>query len=369
MFPQIMPAQSLAGIWQGNLTAPNGQTLRIQMRVSTTDADGLKALMYSIDQTPQPFPSGAITSQNGSVKITVPGIGGTWEGKFSPDGASLTGTWTQGPMPSPLNLARVTEQAAWEIPKPPPPVKPMAPDANPSFEVATIKPSRPDARGKGIGVPPGGRRINTLNTTVADLMTFAYGIHVRQIVGAPAWIESEKYDLTGQPDAEGQPNDKQWKLMIQKVLADRFQLAFHRDKKELSVYALTAGKNGAKLTKSTGDPNGLPGLGFRRLGGLAARNATMSDFTGLLQGTVLDRPVIDQTSIMGRYDFTLDWTPDEFQFTAFANANLPPQPKDDVAPNPDLYTAIQQQLGLKLESTKAATEVFVIDKVEKPTEN
>jgi uncharacterized protein (TIGR03435 family) len=93
----------------------------------------------------------------------------------------------------------------------------------------------------------------------------------------------------------------------------------------------------------------------------------MKDFTGLLQGTVLDRPVIDQSGIEGRYDFTLDWAPDEFQFTSFGNANLPPQPKEET--HPDLYTAIQQQLGLKLDATKAQTEVLVFDKVEKPSEN
>jgi uncharacterized protein (TIGR03435 family) len=203
---------------------------------------------------------------------------------------------------------------------------------------------------------------------VADLMTFAYGIHPRQIVGAPSWVESEKYDLNAEPNGEGAPNDRQWKLMIQKLLADRYQLKLHRDRKELSVYALTVGKTGPKLTKSTGDPEGLPGLGFRgRLGSMAARNANMKDFAGLMQGTVLDRPVIDQTGITGRWDFTLDWTPDEFQFTAMGNANLPPQPKDEV--HPDLYTAIQQQLGLKLDATKAQTEVLVIDKVAKPTEN
>jgi len=368
LVPQLVQAQSLVGIWQGTLTPPNGRDLRIQIRVSTTEGDSLKALFYSVDQGPQGFPSGAITVANGSVKITVPGIGGTWEGKFDPGGNGLTGSWTQGPQPAPLNFTRVTEQAAWELPKPPAPVKPMDPNYNPTFEVVTIKPSMPDARGKGIGVPPGGRRMTTRNTSVSDLATFAWGIHPRQLVGAPAWVESEHFDLAIEPDGEGALNDRQWKMVIQKILADRFKLAFHRDKKELSVYALAVGKAGPKLTKSTGDPDGLPSLGFRgRLGALAVRNANMKDFTGLMQGTVLDRPVIDQTGIEGRWDFTLDWTPDEFQFTSFG-ANGPPQPKDET-PHPDLYTAIQQQLGLKLESTKAQTEVLVFDKVEKPPEN
>jgi uncharacterized protein (TIGR03435 family) len=212
------------------------------------------------------------------------------------------------------------------------------------------------------------RRFRTVNTTLSDLITFAYGIHPRQVIGAPSWVESEKYDLEAQPDGEGQPNQAQWKIMLQKLLADRFKFTFHRDKKELSVYAVTVGKAGPKLTPSTGDPNGLPALFFPgKLGALNARNSNMGDFAGLLQGAVLDRPVLDQTGIKGRYDFTLNWTPDQFQFTGFGG--VPPQTEPDANPNPDLYTAIQQQLGLKIESTKAPAEVFIVDTVEKPSGN
>ncbi|MGA2115354.1 MAG: TIGR03435 family protein [Bryobacteraceae bacterium] len=155
--------------------------------------------------------------------------------------------------------------------------------------------------------------------------------------------------------------------MLRKLLADRFHLAFHRENKELSAYAIVVGKTGSKLTKSTGDPNGLPGLGFRGLGLLNARNANMVDFAGLMQSTVLDRPVVDQTGLSGRFDFELKWTPDEFQFAGLG-VKVPP-PTDNVDALPDLFTAIQQQLGLRLESTKALVDVLVIDRVEKPSAN
>ncbi len=219
------------------------------------------------------------------------------------DGNSITGTWTQGPKPLPLNLNRATTETAWVIPEPPAPPKPMAADANPVFEVATIKPSRPEAQGKAFQVK--GRQFFTFNTSLIDLITFAYGVHARQITGGPAWMESEKYDLAAQPEGEGQPNDRQWKTMFQKLLADRFQLGFHRDKKELSVYAIVVGKSGPKLTKSGGDPTGLPGLFFRGLGNLPARNATMADFAGVMQSAVLDRPVVDQTGLTGRKSSSL----------------------------------------------------------------
>jgi uncharacterized protein (TIGR03435 family) len=360
-------AQNLTGTWQGALTlpAPANRELRTVIKITTTDADTLKAVMYSIDQGAQGVPAGSVTLQGSMFKMSVPGIGGSYEGKLSADGNSITGTFTQGPALLPLNLTRATPATAWVIPEPPPPPKPMAANANAVFEVATIKPSKPDQPGRAFRV--NGREFSTINTSVSDLITFAYGLHARQITGAPAWLESDKYDLLAKPDGEGQPNDKQWKTMLQKLLADRFKLTFHRDKKELSVYAITVGKSGPKLTKSEGDPNGLPSLFFRSLGNLPARNATIADLAGVLQGAVLDRPVVDQTGIAGRYDFQLQWTPDQSQFISMG-AKVPPPPDDPAAP-PDLFTAIQQQMGLKLESVKAPVEAIVIDKVEKPSEN
>lgn len=363
----LFAQRSITGTWQGTLKA--ARELRIVIKISTTDNDTLKAVLYSIDQGAQGMNASSITLQGSAVKMLVPGIGGAYEGKLSSDGSSIAGTWTQGPQPVTLNLMRATPETAWTIPEPPLAPKPMAADANPVFEVAAIKPSKPEARGKVIRVQ--GRRFSTMNTSLRDLVKFAYSVHTRQIVGAPAWFETEKYDLAAEPEGEGQPNETQLKIMIQKLLADRFQLVFHRDQKELSVYALTVAKNGPKLTKSEGDPSGLPTFSFRGLGMLSVRNGTMADSTGLLQETVLDRPVVDQTGLSGRWDFMLKWTPDEFQFPDVRAGGAPPSsPSGGPTPEaPDLFTAIQQQLGLKLESTKALAEVLVIDHVEKPSEN
>jgi uncharacterized protein (TIGR03435 family) len=358
-------AQDLTGTWQGTLTLPGGRELRTVIKVTKGDGSALRAVMFSIDQGGQSIPVNPVTIQGSTVKMSMPGIGGSYEGKLEADGDTITGNFKQGPEPLALNLKRATAQTAWAIPEPPPPPKPMAADATPEFEVATIKPATPDRPGKGFMVR--GRQFSTVNTTLADLMTFAYGIHTKQITGAPAWVETEKFDVAAQPNGEGQPNDKQWKSMVQKMLADRFKLSFHRDKKELSVYAITVGKNGPKLTKSE-STGSLPGLFFRGLGNLPAINATMADLAGVMQGAVLDRPVVDQTGITGRWDFTLLWTPDEFQFGGLG-VRPPPPPANNTAAPPDLFTAFQEQLGLKLEATKAMAEVFVIDKVAKPTEN
>jgi uncharacterized protein (TIGR03435 family) len=358
-------AQDITGTWQGTLSiAAAKQDLRIVLKISNGDAGALKAVLYSIDQGGGPGMAGSATVQGPNVKVTVPGIGGTYEGKLDSDGVNLTGTWTQGSTPLPLNLKHVNSETAWPIPEPPARPKPMT-NASPAFDAASIKPSKPEQQGKGFTVR--GREFLTFNTSVVDLITFAYGLHARQITGGPAWLEAEKYDLDGKPEGEGQPNDKQWKIMIQKLLADRCKLTFHHEQKELSVYAITVGKDGSKLTKSEGDPNGLPGLFFRGLGDLPARNATMADFAGVMQTAVLDRPVVDQTGLTGRFDFILKWTPDEFQFTGLGVKV--PTPTDNPNAPPDLFNAIQQQLGLKLVATKAPVDVLVVDRVEKPSAN
>ena len=361
--PAPSPAQDISDTWQGTLHA--GQDLRIVVKISKADAGAYKADFYSIDQGAQSIPVDKITLEGGTVKMALKLIGGTYEGKLSADGKSIVGNWTQGPNPLALNLTRATPETEWSIPKPPPPVPPMAADANPSFEVATIKPSKPDDQRKAFIVQ--GNQFHIINQPLTQIISFAFDVQAKQVIGLPEWADTDKFDIDGKPDGEGAPNGKQWKNMIRKLLADRFKLTFHKDKKELSVYVLSVSKTGAKLTRNDSSPNGLPGLFFQGLGKLNVRNALITDFTGLMQSAVLDRPVVDQTGLAGRFDFTLNWTPDDSQFGGMG-AKIPP-PTDSADAPPNLYTAIQEQIGLKLDATKAPADVMVIDHVEKPSAN
>lgn len=351
--------------WQGTLHAPN-RDLRTVVKIAKDDKGALKVTLYSIDQGGQPIGASSASFQDGELKYAIDMIDGSYEGKMSSDGKSITGTWKQGPNPLPLVLERATPETEWTIPTPPPPMKPMAADANPSFEVATIKPSQPDRPGKGFGVR--GSHFNTLNTSLLDLITFAYGVQQKQVLNAPDWVSSDKWDIEAQPDVPGSPNRDQLRSMVQKLLADRFELKFHKEKKELSAYVLSVAKDGPKMTKN--DSGGqLPGLFFRGLSPvtLPVQNATMEDFTELLQTAVLDRPVVDQTGLSGRWNFLLKWTADESQFAGMGVKVDPP--KDAADAPPPLFTAIQEQLGLKLDAGKAQVEVLVLDKVEKPSAN
>jgi uncharacterized protein (TIGR03435 family) len=177
----------------------------------------------------------------------------------------------------------------------------------------------------------------------------------------------QKFDVTGQPEAPGIPSIVQLRGMIRQLLTDRFKLAFHRDRRDMPVYAIVVGPNGHKLTKNDTNPNGLPGLVFRGLGVLPVSNATMADFAGVLQSAVLDRPVVDRTGLTGRWDFQIRWTPDESQFAGLG-ARVPPPTNDPNAP-PGIFTAFTEQLGLKLDPSRAPVEVLVIDTIERPSEN
>jgi uncharacterized protein (TIGR03435 family) len=233
--------------------------------------------------------------------------------------------------------------------------QPMAEDAAPGFLVATIKPSDPASTG-GWAFPTDGHHISCTNATVATIIMVAYGIHIKQIVDASDWLNKARYDINGVPDEPGTPSLRQMQEMYQKLLADRFHLVFHRETREIPIYAITVAKGGPTL--KVADPSeplntGNSGSGGRRT--LKFTNMSMPNFA-LNMNFYEDRPVVDQTSLSGRYDFTLKWTYD------LSKEDEPDAP-------PSVFTAIKEQLGLRMEAVKGPAEVFVIDHVGHPSEN
>jgi uncharacterized protein (TIGR03435 family) len=246
---------------------------------------------------------------------------------------------------------------------PPPAHQPMT-EQNPSFAVATLKPSDPAQPGKYFRVF--GRTYETHGTSLADLIQVAYGVNPKQIVKAPAWVRDDKFDLHAIPDAEGDPDGKQWLAMMRKLLTDRFSLTLHHEQQPLSTYVLTVAKDGPKNLTPSQSTRPLPSLEFNRTSAglvLPARNAAMGQFCQMLQQAVLDRPVVDHTGLTGNFDFTLTFTPDESQF----NGHPPIDPTKSDAPS--LFEALQQQLGLKLTAEQLPTDVLVIDHAQQPTPN
>jgi uncharacterized protein (TIGR03435 family) len=356
----------LAGNWQGTLTLPNGKSLRTIFGIAKDD-NLYKSTFYSIDQG-QSLKASTTKLTGSDVTIDFSAMGIAYQGKLSADNNTITGTFTQGATPLPLLLVRATKETAWEIPAPPPPRKLMAPDANPSFDVATIKPNNSGANSMQ-GITVNGRNFATRATSLDDLIAFAYNIQIKQVVSAPDWADNDRYDIAAVPDAEGDPNVEQLRVMMRKLLTERFKLTFHHEKRELPAFVLTVGKNGSKVTP-TQVTGSLPGFGMGPgKGGLTMHliNATMQDFTSFLQMTVLDRPVVDQTGLTGKFDMSVLFSPDDSLF----NGHPPKMPAqaEGVESAPSFFDALQQTAGLKLEAKKAPVDVLVIDHVEKPTAN
>jgi uncharacterized protein (TIGR03435 family) len=266
--------------------------------------------------------------------------------------------------------------------------------SKPAFEVASIKPAAPDQR--GIAIRPGANGgLNINNMPLKELITFAWRIQPYQIIGAPAWIESARYDITTVPDHKPKGNEI-W-LMLQSLLEDRFQLKTHNETKELPIYALVLankdGKLGPQLTEAKegsctaidptkpppppSDPGKPPVLGC---GGMFMGPDRMEGASNEIKGLIpvlsrtLGRTVVDKTGLTGKYDMHLYWTPDPSQMMQGPFGGGPPPPGGPAPPpvdpnGPSIFTALQEQLGLKLESQKGPVDVLVIDHVEKPSEN
>jgi len=359
------PAQAagdLTGNWQGTLAVGNG--LRLLVKVSK-GADGkYKAVMYSIDQGSPAIGANSFDVQGSAVTIGITVLDVKYTATVTADGKTMSGNFVQRGDTHPLDLTRVSDENAWAVPEAP---KPMAKDAKPGFDVVTIKPGVPGAGGKNIGFQ--GRHFKMRNFDVNDLIALGYGLHSKQIVGAPEWFNTELFDVDGVPDVQGVPNLAQQGMMLQKLLADRFGLKFHHEQRELSVFAITVAKGGPKMTVTAAGPDDGIGFGFRGLGDLSVRNMTVATFATWFQGSVTDRPVVDQTGLKDRYDFALKWTPDESQFAQFRSVGATIKQSDDPNAPPALNDAMQQQLGLRFDSVKAMDDVIVIDHADHPSAN
>ena len=235
-----------------------------------------------------------------------------------------------------------------------------------AFEVATIKPSAHEAKSSRFITMQGTDRFVEKDYTLKLLIAAAYEVSPRVISGGPGWMESDHYDILAVTPGAVRPTHDEQMAMLRNLLSDRFKLTIHLEEKKFSIYQLEVAKGGPKLRPSTApldDPAQLISTVYPERVVLPARNATMHDLTSLMQRAIIDRPVVDKTGLSGRYDFDLEWAPDETQF----GGELAAAPAD--APSPPLFTAMQQELGLKLEAKRGLADALVVDTVERPSAN
>ncbi|HXP87207.1 MAG TPA: TIGR03435 family protein [Bryobacteraceae bacterium] len=239
----------------------------------------------------------------------------------------------------------------------------------PSFEVASIKPDDSSDPRFFIGFQPGGRF--NANAPLKMLISVAYDVQNHQIAGGPNWLESARFNIEAKPESAMPPPgpafQTQMRLMLQSMLEDRFKLALHRETREEQVYDLVVAKGGSKLKKATEtQKKNQQGMGIRRgqLNGSAAPIVMLANTLSQQLG----RPVIDKTGLTATYDFSLTYTPEPGQGGGFGppGPDAPPPPDPN---GPSIFTALQEQLGLRLESAKGPVDVLVIDHAEKPDAN
>jgi uncharacterized protein (TIGR03435 family) len=270
----------------------------------------------------------------------------------------------------------VTSLAQTSAPQSPssPPHAPTSAATPPVFEVAAIKLNQSGSGSSRSNLNNG--RFTGINVSLKNLMEYnAYGIPGNRILDGPKWLDSTKFDIDAKMD-ESEANHLQTlahgarrletQAMFQQLLADRFKLAVHWETRELPVYALTVAKKGPKLqpTKETREGSGTSSDNSRSGSVFTAKGVTLPELAaGLTQelSRELGRDIIDKTEIKGRYDLTLKWTPDSGAATDSAASTGDP--------GPSIFTAVQEQLGLKLEPAKAPVQVLVIDHAEMPSAN
>jgi uncharacterized protein (TIGR03435 family) len=224
----------------------------------------------------------------------------------------------------------------------------LAQTTEPSFEAASIKPTQMTGQGESIDRHPG--MLQMRNVTLQDCIREAYGMTDSQISG-DKWLSADRYDIVAKAPAGVTQNQNP--AMLQTLLAERFKLALHHGSKELPVYLLVVAKNGPKIQAVSPGNGGITS----RPGYMSAEAITMSRLATFLSSAraQLDHTVVDRTTLSGNYTFKLEWTPDDKQSA------------DTIGPS--LFTALQEQLGLKLETGKAPLDILIIDHAEKPSEN
>ena len=240
----------------------------------------------------------------------------------------------------------------------------QATEPTPAFEVATIKPVDPGPKAGRFLRVEGTHRFVARNFTLKLLIAAAYDLNPRTISGGPGWADSDKFEIQAITPGDTAPDHDAQMLMLRTLLTDRFHLAFHRQSKVFAIYEITVAKDGPTLAPSlTPEAQAqVTSVVYPDKIVMPARNASISDLARVMQRAILDRPVVDRTGLTGRYNFNLEWAPDETQF----GGEMPPMADSQ---SPPLLVAMQQQLGLQMKAVKGPVDAMVIDRAQKPSEN
>jgi uncharacterized protein (TIGR03435 family) len=358
----FLSAQSIAGTWQGTLSMTTQQgasvnrDIRLVFTIEKSPNSGFRGGITFIDFD-RSMPLTSVTLSAPDVAFAQGDAGFTFRGKLSPDGQSITGTWMQNNRSFPLTLQLATAETLWKR-EGPAALPPMAADADPSYEVATIKPANADEQHPVFDLRA--HRFNATGTSAKELIKTVWNIRGRQVIGGPPWLEDRKFDIVAEPDTPGRPSEEQSRAMIHKLLTDRFHLVAHTDTQLYPVLALTLDPKAPRPTSSDPKYSDNVSMFGRRDGDdmvLHISGATIPQMLGFIMNTFQARQLVDETGLTGTYNITL-------RLTGIAQGG--PVSDEDFG---NALVQAAQQAGFKFIAKKEPLLVVVVDHIDPPTPN
>jgi uncharacterized protein (TIGR03435 family) len=359
---QPAAAQSIAGAWQGTLSITNQQggsvnrNIRVVFTIKNTSGSGFSGGLTFIDLD-RSMPLTAATLSGTDVTFAQSDAGLTFRGKLAPDGQSITGAWMQNNQSYPLSLQLATADTLWKR-EGPAALPAMAADADPSYEVATIKPANPDEQHPIFDLRA--HRFSATGTSAKELIKTVWNIRGRQVIGGPPWLEDQKFDIVAEPDTPGRPSEEQSRAMIHKLLSDRFHLVAHTDQQLYPVLALTLDPKAPRPTPSDSSYGDNLSMFGRRDGDdivIHITGATIPQMLGFIMNTFQARQLVDETGLTGTYNITL-------RLAGIAQGG--PVSDEDFG---NALVQAAQQAGFKFIAKKEPLTVVVIDHIDPPTPN
>lgn len=359
-------AQDIAGSWQATLpSVASMPSQRIVVKVAKKADGSLTGTLIFIDHRSDGPPLITVNYAVPDFSFEIGGV--NYHGKMGSDGNSIVGVFTMATGPEtkeqlPLTLARATPDSAWTYNGPVAP-PPMSAAADPSFEVTIIRPTKPGTGNGHAMFVLGMRKFEATNCTAMELIKIAYFVRGRQVIDGPKWINDQQWDVTAQTDSDipGQPSETQTRVMVRKMLEQRFGLKVHLENRELTVYAMVVDKPSPNLSKSEAQDKPMMIAGSAGEDGqqmLQFADATMKEFAALMMNFIQSHQIVDETGLEGEYDFKI-----VMPRSAFA-----PSPGTEDLPDPAFVQAIKP-LGLKFVLKKEPLDLVVVDQLTQPTDN
>jgi uncharacterized protein (TIGR03435 family) len=352
------PTPSIAGTWQGTLTFPNSNnTVRLALTIKQSPEGSLRGGFKYVDSDfGIVFSSIAFAAPN--LDFTVEATGMAYHGQLSADGKSIAGTMTLGKLPLPLTLSLATPDTLWKKAAGP---APMAANADPAFDVATIKPAPPNEIHPNIYVSAAG--LHATGFSAGELIKLVYKIRGRQIINMAPWVADSKFDIDAKSDTPGAPSDAQIVIMVRKLLVERFHFAGHTGTQDYPALVMTLNPKGPQPTPSDPDFTLHGGMYGHSDGGdylLKLSGADMTFFAKILMDRYRDKQVVDQTGLTGAYDISL-------RLPAAAMQGIGDKgPEEETGSD---YISAAEHAGFKFTSKKVPLPVVIIDHIDPPTPN